>query len=260
MRILQDGAVMAQAGPVDLSRAVIKVDGVGHAVMDDHEKILLVDDDLHLLGEMGEALRRYGYVVSTAEDWSSAMAELSRTEPDLVVLDQNLGPVNSLARLDEVRARTTSPIVVLTGNDCEVDRVVSLETGAADFLMKPMTPRELVARVRAHLRREQRVSSTRPQWRFARRERRVYTPEGKAVPLTGLEFSLLDCLAEANGDPLSRNELSQRVLRRPYRVDDRSIDNTLYQIRRKVREAGGGDPIVSLRGQGFAFAGFDMDR
>jgi DNA-binding response OmpR family regulator len=221
------------------------------------EKILLVDDDEALAAEMGETLEQYGYAVAKAHEWTSAMSEIARFAPDLIVLDQRLGRVDTLVRLAELRAQTPVPVIVLTGNECAADRIIGLETGADDFQIKPITPRELVARIRANLRRMSEAAPKPASWRIVPREFKVYAPDGTTVPLSSAEFALLECLHSASGEPLSREELSQRVLRRPYRVDDRSIDNVVYQVRQKIRKAGGGDAIVALRGRGYAFAGFE---
>ncbi|WP_164868065.1 response regulator transcription factor [Rhodovarius crocodyli] len=221
-------------------------------------RVLLVDDDEALGDALSDALEQYGFDVRVARDWVAALAELERHHPDVIVLDQRLGRVDTLARLPELRQRTEAPIIMLTANNNETDRIIGLETGADDFLVKPITSRELIARVRSQLRRQVRAPGTvvASAWKISRQERRLYRPDGSVVSLTGAQFSLLDCLAAANGEPLSREELTRTVLLRSARADDRSIDNLVYQLRQKIRDAGGGDAIVALRNRGYAFAGF----
>jgi DNA-binding response OmpR family regulator len=115
--------------------------------------------------------------------------------------------------------------------------------------------------VRAHLRRAQRQQASAPagQWRISEGERRLYRPDGTVVALTAAEFTLLALLAAQPGQPLDRDVLTQEVLRRPYRAEDRSLDNLVHQIRRKLGRRGAGEVITAVRNQGYAFSGFPDD-
>ena len=222
--------------------------------------VLLVDTNLDLVKGLSETLMNYGFIVHHAVDWSSMTQCLRETEVDLVLMEQRLGRMDMVHHLSTILPLTKAPLVFLADNLSEADRILALERGAADFLIKPISGREIVARIRAHLRRPsaplRAVETETAGWRMISSERRLYTPTGTAVPLTGTEFSLLEHLVRAAGKPLARDRLTQEVLQRSYRVEDRSIDNLVYQVRQKISRAGGGDIIVAVRGQGYAFTGF----
>ena len=229
--------------------------------------LLIIEDDAILVGELLETFAGHGIGARSADKWSAALAMLESWQPDLIILDQRLGAVDTLLMLPGLRALTSAPVLFLTGNRSEADRVIGLELGADDFLLKPIAGRELVARVRAHLRRTVRQDPVRRdpvrqdpvpagEWRIAMAERRVYRPDRAVVPLTAAEFTLLALLAERPGTPIDREVLTQEVLRRPYRAEDRSLDNLVHQIRRKLGCRGAGEVIISIRNQGYAFNGF----
>jgi len=220
--------------------------------------LLLIEDDIALSGELADTFADHGMQARAAASWPEALALLEGWQPDLILLDQRLGSVDTLLMLPQLRQITAAPVIFLTGNQAEADRVIGLELGADDFLLKPIAGRELVARVRAHLRRVQRRTGAPPagQWRIAEGERRLYRPDGSAVPLTAAEFTLLARLAAQPGQPLDRDTLTQEVLRRPYRAEDRSLDNLVHQIRRKLGRRGAGEVITAVRNQGYAFSGF----
>ncbi|OYW09798.1 MAG: hypothetical protein B7Z53_02240 [Rhodospirillales bacterium 12-71-4] len=204
-------------------------------------RILIVEDDAALAEEMAQTLSDYGMRPGIAASWEAAVAAVEAAPPDLVVLDQRLGHVDTLP-----------------------DRIVALEIGADDFLLKPISGRELVARIRAHLRRgqaarpaaaapapAQTAAQALPQgdalpgaagWRLLPMERALRRADGSPVPLTGAEFDLLALLAETPGVPVDRETLTQRVLRRPWRAEDRALDNLVLQLRRKMGP--GGDRVV----------------
>ena len=225
---------------------------------DDQNTVLFVDDDQALLQEIREALEQSGIVCKTCTDWNSTIATLEGWKPDLIVLDQRLGSFDTLLHFQSIRKITSAPILFLTGSQNEADRVIALELGADDFLLKPISGRELVARVRVHLRRVNRDVSapSQGQWRIAHVERRVYRPDGTVVQLTSAEFGLLEILAAAPGTPLARDTLSRQVLRRPNTDDDRSLDNLVHQIRRKLGFSDTREVIVSIRNVGYTFRGF----
>lgn len=218
--------------------------------------ILVVDDDVSFSVEVAEALTQYDLPAEVAHSWDEAIAAVEREKPQLIILDQRLGRVDTLSRLAQLRSLTQAPILLLTGNPCEADRIIGLEIGADDFLQKPISTRELLARVRAHLRRGPLMEKSERAWRISAKERRLYRPDGTAVALTATEFEMLHCLSQAVGHPISRDELSAKVLMRPYRPDDRSIDNLIYQLRLKIRQVGGGDVVLAARSRGYYFTGF----
>ncbi len=229
--------------------------------------VLIVEDDEALAEEMALTLSDYGMRPTTAATWEAAIAAVEASAPDLVVLDQRLGRVDTLPRIGTLRALTDAPVLILTGNRAETDRIVALEIGADDFLLKPISGRELVARIRAHLRRVQQTRQPekerekepdQPQpgnWTLLTVERELRRGDGSVVPLTGAEFDLLAVLAEAPGHPVDRETLTKRVLRRPWRPDDRALDNLVMHLRRKLGP-GGERAITAIRSQGYVFTGF----
>ncbi len=231
-----------------------------HAVGDEKEfgrKILLVDDDVELLGELSEAFSNSGIACRVSESWSEALFMLETWRPDLIVLDQRLDSVDTLLLLPTLRQHTTAPVIFLTGSRSEADRVIGLELGADDFLLKPISGRELVARVRAHLRRSERLD--RPpvgKWHISAVERKVVRPNGTAVRLTSTEFELFYALAASPGVAVERDQLSRQVFRRPFSPEDRALDNLVHQIRRKFACHGPSELIASVRNIGYVFCGY----
>lgn len=217
--------------------------------------ILLIEDDPALSSELVDTFALYGISARAIANWPDALDLVEEYQPDLILLDQRLGTVDTLTMLPALRDLTAAPILFLTANRNEADRVIGLELGADDFLLKPIPGRELVARVRAHLRRVTRLPTT-GAWRIQEAERRLLRPDGSVVPLTAAEFTLLALMAARPGTPIDRDTLTREVLRRPYRVEDRSLDNLVHQIRRKLGRRGAGEVISAVRNQGYAFSGF----
>jgi DNA-binding response OmpR family regulator len=225
---------------------------------DQRAEILIIEDDAALAEELADAFADHEMVARIEGDWSAALRLLEEWHPDLILLDQRLGPVNTLLRLPQLRELTAAPVLILTGNRTEADRIIGLELGADDSLLKPIASRELVARIRAHLRRAQRPGPepTRGDWRMLAAGRRLLRPDGSAVPLTATEFALLALLASKPGVAMDRETLTRSVLHRAYRGEDRSLDNLVHQIRRKLGRRGAGEVITAVRSQGYAFGGF----
>lgn len=221
--------------------------------------ILIVEDDEVLAGEVAQTLTRYGMTPLRASDWETALGLVRARAPDLVLLDQWLGDQDTVASLPEMRQLSAAPIVILTGNRSEVDRIIGLELGADDFLLKPISGRELVARIRARLRvMPERVEAPAPpqgEWQISEPDRRVFRPDGTPLSLTSAEFDLLALLARSPGTVHDRESLTRAVLRRPYRPEDRSIDNLVSQVRQKIGSEG--DNVIStVRGAGYTFTRF----
>lgn len=219
--------------------------------------VLIVEDDVELAEELAAVLADYGMEGSTADSWDRALALVAQAPPDLIVLDQRLGRIDAVARLGELRKLTDAPVLVLTGNKAEADRIVALEIGADDFLTKPISGRELVARIRANLRRASRGGRTASPgaWEVLQAQRALKRPDGSLVELTGAEFDLLNLLMAAQGEAVDRETLTQRVLHRPWRFGDRALDNLVLHLRKKFGP-GGARTIAALRNYGYCFAGF----
>ena len=225
----------------------------------DPVRILLVDDDRELTTMLCEYLGREGFVVDVCHDGSEAAALLARgTQCNLVVLDVMLPGTNGLDVLRGLRAQhATPPVLMLTARGDDVDRIVGLELGADDYLPKPFNPRELVARLRAILRR----GTERP----APAEEVVHIPpirldtprhtvkvRDTVVVLTGAEFRVLEVLMRSVGRVVSREQLTEQALGRPLELYDRSVDTHVSNLRRKLGLVPPDDPeIRGIRGAGY---------
>jgi DNA-binding response OmpR family regulator len=221
--------------------------------------ILIVDDDAELSSLAAELLRREGWQVLGVLTGSDGEQALAQRQPDVVLLDVMLPDANGYELCRRWRdAHPALGLLMFTGRGDPLDRVLGLELGADDYLPKPFEPRELVARVRALLRR-QAPGRSEPQWlRFdglsidvLRRE--VQAPRG-AVALTSVEFKLLLALARQAGQALDRERLSAAVQAGGYKPQDRTVDVQVARLRRKLREASPGkDWIDTVRGEGYVF-------
>ncbi|MGH8520840.1 MAG: response regulator [Gammaproteobacteria bacterium] len=227
--------------------------------------ILGVDDDPAIRQLIADYLTENGFKVSTAADGKAMRQCLTQSPVDLVVLDIRLGQEDGMVLARELRAASAVPIIMLTGRREEADRVVGLELGADDYLTKPFSPRELLARIRAVLRRAQTrdpspVNRKRTLYRFAgweldMRTRCLRSPQGAPVALTRGELCLLAAFLSAPQRVLSRDELLDLSRVHDNEVFDRSLDVQILRLRRKI-EANPGDPelIKTERGVGYMFA------
>ncbi|OYW10527.1 MAG: hypothetical protein B7Z53_00830 [Rhodospirillales bacterium 12-71-4] len=221
--------------------------------------VLLADDERELTDEMAAYLARYGLRTLVANSFAAALAIVETQRLDAIILDQRLGPVDTLPHLPELRARTDAPILIVTGNREETDRVLGLELGADDFLVKPVSGRELVARLRARIRRPGHATLPPPRrdrWRLQPVERRVVRPDGSLLELTGAEFDLLAALAAQPGEVQTREALTQQVFRRAWRPGDRAVDNAVLHLRQKLAPELGERCIITIRQVGYVFIGF----
>jgi two-component system, OmpR family, response regulator RegX3 len=228
-------------------------------------KVLVVDDEESLLEAIRYALSREGIEVVTAGDGAEAMRDFEAERPDLVVLDLMLPTLNGWDVCRRIRATSQVPILMLTARDAEVDRVVGLEMGADDYVTKPFSLRELVARVRALLRRagvaahgEQRHDGTVLEGGGIRldQERHEVTVRGQPVSLPLKEFELLEILMENRNRVLTRQTLIDRVWGFDYVGDTKTLDVHVKRLRARVEEDRH-DPrlIVTIRGVGYRFDG-----
>ena len=228
------------------------------AVTVDVGTIVVVEDDPNIADLVELYLRREGFRVIQAGDGTSGLAAVDRERPRLVVLDVGLpGGVDGLEVCRRMRATGCGgrgvPVLMLTARDGEVDRVLGLELGADDYVTKPFSPRELVARVKAILRRAEGPSAEPPQVLFAgevevdlgRREARV---AGRPVPLATREFDLLAFLAGNAGLALSRQQLLDGVWGTGWYGDERTVDVHVRQLRKKLGES---LPLTTVWGVGY---------
>ena len=226
--------------------------------------VLLVDDDAELSEMVGELLRREGWrthAVLTGGDAERAIAEL---QPEIVLVDVMLPDANGFDLCRRWRAQHPAlGLVMLTARGDPIDRVLGLEIGADDYLAKPFEARELVARVRALMRRTAPGRGEAPLLRFrgmtidlVRREVQIESAGAAAAPLalTSAEFKLLVALARSPGQPLSREQLSAAVQAGDYRPLDRTVDVQVARLRRRLREVSpGAEWIDTVRGEGYVF-------
>jgi len=220
-------------------------------------RVLIVDDDRELTAMLSEYLGHEGFVVTVEHDGTEAVQKISAQSADLVILDVMLPGRSGLDVLRAVRARDERPpVLMLTARGDDVDRIVGLELGADDYLAKPFNPRELVARMRAVLRRgAERSGAGEPlalgPLRLDSGRHRV-TVNGNQVPLTGAEFRVLECLMRSAGRVLSREQLTEQALGRKLELYDRSVDTHVSNLRRKLGLSPPIDPeIRGIRGAGY---------
>jgi two-component system, OmpR family, response regulator len=216
-------------------------------------KILLVDDDPRLRDLVTLALERAGYAVLTAGDGQRALMHAAREQPDLIVLDVGLPEMDGFEVCRRIRAASDVPILFLTARDDEIDRIVGLELGADDYVTKPFSPRELVARVRAILKR----SAGRAATQVLRHGRITLDPaahecrvdEQEAI-LTGTEFKLLAMLLAAPTRLQTRPKIASVVWGANSQVSDRTLDSHLRNLRQKLAQSGCPDAVETLHGIG----------
>jgi DNA-binding response OmpR family regulator len=220
--------------------------------------ILVVEDELAIAESIQFALTRDGFAVTLAHCLADARPLLAKA--DLVVLDLMLPDGDGTELLQSLRqGETATPVLILSSRDAEPDRVGALEMGADDYVTKPFSPREVVARVRAVLRRSatnDRRGTDRhlPPLSVDRRSRRVMH-ENTEIELTRVEFELLATLLDRPGQVFTREQLIDRVWGDRFALTDRTVDSHVKALRRKVAEAGG-EPrwIQTVRGVGYRFA------
>jgi len=220
--------------------------------------VLIVDDEKRIREVVEYALQKDGYRVSSVADGLEALAAVEQDPPDLVVLDVMLPGLDGLSVCRKIRSQRATPILFLSARADEVDRIVGLELGGDDYLVKPFSPRELVARVRAVLRRfEAAGEAPEPEMRPLCHgqlkldlERHEATFSGQRVQLTATEFAVLAALLERPGVVLSRAQLLQRAYADDLHVTERTLDSHVRRIRAKFRGLGG-DPIATVHGVGY---------
>jgi len=227
-------------------------------------KILLIDDELSIRKLVSAYLKPEGYQVYTAADGMEGLKAFRTYHPDLVVLDLMLPGLDGLEVLAQMRRESEVYVILLTARTEETDKIVGLSVGADDYVTKPFSPRELVARIRAALRRMQtsggdiegnvlafrhlRIDKARRQvWVYSREHR---SAESRLVELTAIEFDLLATLAENRGRVLSREQLLEKVWGYDYYGDMRVVDVHVGHVRQKLGYEGF---IATVRGVGYRF-------
>ena len=229
------------------------------------ERVLVVDDDVELCELVAEYLEPEGFSVDTAEDGLEGVERALADNYTIIVLDVMLPGINGFEVLRRIRARSRTPVLMLTARGADVDRIVGLELGADDYLPKPFNPRELVARIHAILRRTQARSEiaatgsasqtlTVGDVRLNLGARTVHRGV-EAIELTAAEFDLLAKLLANAGRVVSRDELAEAALGRPLAPLDRSVDMHVSSLRRKLgHEVNGVERIKTVRGAGYIYS------
>ncbi|MEW6704733.1 MAG: response regulator transcription factor [Pseudomonadota bacterium] len=234
-------------------------------------RVLVVDDDADLRASLRDMLSQAGFEVAEAADGQQMRAALAQGQPALVLLDLRLKGEDGLTLARGLRAQSAVPLIMISGQSDETDRVLLLELAADDFLIKPFSARELVARVRAVLRRTQpgagstaSVSPARPgasgedlcfgQWRLNVKARELVDAGGKVCPLTQAEYRLLETFVRHPGRVWTRDQLLEHTRSLDTEVFDRAVDVLILRLRRKI-EPNPKHPqyIVTERGQGYLF-------
>jgi DNA-binding response OmpR family regulator len=236
------------------------------------EKILVVEDEPSLQETLVYNLKKQGYRVEAAGDGYQAIETARNQKPDLIILDIMLPGLDGIEVCKIVRKEMSVPILMLTARDDEIDRVVGLEVGADDYLTKPFSMRELMARVKAQLRRTQiirdeldkikpvEIEGTHKVMTFGNLAidltRREVTLDGQVLPLKPQEYELLVFFAEHKGQMLSREFILERVWGWEFIGDSRTVDVHVRWLRQRIeKEAGSPERIVTVRGGGYRFEG-----
>jgi len=227
--------------------------------------LLFVDDDEEILDLLTRFFSRHDYCVATARDSAEMLALMEAQTFDLVVLDLMLPREDGLSICRRLRATSSIPVIMLTAMGDDTDRIVGLELGADDYLVKPFNARELLARVKSVLRRSvmphqpEARTDTRPAmsfagWRLDLTRRELRTPDNMMVPLSGVEFDLLLAFAEHPQRVLSREQLMDLAHGRNHDVFDRSIDVQVSRLRRKLEATAEAPALIqTVRNGGYMF-------
>ena len=231
--------------------------------MERQDHVLVVDDDAEMRSLLAEYLGGSGFRVSLASNGGEMRRLLEAERPDVVLLDLMLPDEDGLALCRELRARSHTPVIMLSARNADVDRIVGIEMGADDYLAKPFNPRELLARIKALLRRSRAAGPSQAEahrvrfsgWTLDLAARHLVDPKGVIVPLSGGEFRLLAVFVEHPNRVLDRNQLMDLALGREATPFDRSIDVQVSRLRQRLRDDGREPRIIkTVRNSGYVLA------
>lgn len=227
-------------------------------------KLLLVDDEATLREPLADYLVGQGFAVRQAESAALARSEIARDLPDLVLLDIMMPGEDGLSLTRHLVETRRTPVILLTARGEAVDRILGLEMGADDYVVKPFEPRELVARIRTVLRRAARGPAANAAddwhylfegWRLDPLKRRLNDPHGTLVPLSTAEFRMLIAFLDHPREVLDRDRLLDMVQGREAHLFDRAVDNQISRLRRKIEpDRTAPQLILTVRGGGYRFA------
>lgn len=223
--------------------------------------ILVVDDDREITQLLDAYLTRNQFRVSSAHNGEQMMARLDRNEIDLIVLDIMMPGDDGFTLCKKLRAHSDIPIIMLTAGSDETDRIIGLELGADDYMTKPFNPRELLARIKAVMRRlEDRQQNAPPRaeqlsfgvWTLDVQKRQLRHDRGEVIALNGADYDLLQIFLQHPGEIISRESLFQRLKGRELSPYDRSIDVQISRLRHKLNDDGRSPQLIrTVRGQGY---------
>jgi two-component system OmpR family response regulator len=221
--------------------------------------ILLVDDDAGIRDLLGDFLLKEGFALETASDASEMDAKLAHMHPDLIVLDLMLPGEDGVSICRRLSRNGAPPIIMLTAKNDEIDRIIGLEMGADDYVAKPFAPRELLARIRAVLRRTttSKAEDTNKRVAFDRfvidvDARRLFAADGSLIALTSGEFDLLSCFVHRPRRVLSRDQILDALRGRGAEPFDRTVDMLVSRLRRKLTAHGADQDLIStVRNAGY---------
>lgn len=221
------------------------------------EEILLIDDDIELCSMLKEYLGKNGFAVTSSHRGDTGLKFARERAWSVILLDVMLPGIDGFEVLKRIRAESSVNIVLLTARGEEVDRIIGLESGADDYLPKPFNPRELLARMRAILRRRakpvpEECEVLRVQDLELDQAARRVQQSGRTIELTDVEFGLLELMMRSPGKVVSRDELSEKVLGRRFDPLDRSLDMHVSRLRRKLaQDRTAGNQVKTIRGMGY---------
>lgn len=227
-------------------------------------EVLIVEDESALAEPLAFLLEREGFQVRLAADGQEALAEFSKAEPDIVLLDLMLPGMSGTEVCKNIRLKSDVPVIMVTARDSEIDKVVGLEIGADDYVTKPYSSRELIARIRAVLRRGRvdEAEEEAAEYEEVLRggsvmldiERHVVTVDGKEISMPLKEFDLLEYLLRNRGRVLTRGQLIDRVWGSDYVGDTKTLDVHIKRLRSKIeRNPSSPEYLVTVRGLGYKF-------
>jgi len=229
------------------------------------QHILIVDDDREIRALLTQYLERNDYRTTAVADGSAMRAALKKSHYDLLVLDLMLPGEDGLTLCRDLRAHSNLPVIMLTARGDETDRIVGLEMGADDYLPKPFSPRELLARIKSVLRRSQSLPQAETQehnkryrfsaWVLDTATRQLTSPQGVVTPLSSGEYALLQVFVQYPNHVLSRDQLLDKTKGRDALPFDRSIDVQVGRLRRRLHDSGQEPALIkTVRGEGYVFA------
>ena len=255
---------VAAANPVTFRDDFLPGHGY-NAFMATADRILIVDDEPEMRRLLSDYLQTNGYRVSTAADGRAMRAALERARVDLIVLDLNLPGEDGLTLCRDLRAKSGIPVIMLTARGEQTDRIVGLEMGADDYVAKPFSPRELLARIKAVLRRSRALpENLEPEevrrfrfagWQLDTVTRHLTAPDGVVIPLSGAEYSLLKVFLDHPNRVLSRDQLIDFGFGRDAERTDRSVDSQVSRLRHRLRDDAKEPALIkTVRAQGYVLA------